>query len=141
MRPIIVDTNILFSALRSPNAKIREILDRNDLYFYMPNFLIVEIFRHKEKILQKTSADPEDVYEFLNKMTQKITFVNEGNISLGNLIQAYRLCQDIDEKDTPFVALTLEMEGKFWTRDEVLRRGLQKKGFISFFEEQEVDIT
>lgn len=140
MRPIIVDTNILFSALRSPNAKIREILDRNDLYFYMPNFLIVEIFRHKEKILQKTSADPEDVYEFLNKMTQKITFVNEGNISLGNLVQAYRLCQDIDEKDTPFVALTLEMEGEFWTRDEVLRRGLQKKGFISFFEEKEVDI-
>ena len=113
MRLIIVDTNILFSALRSPNAKIRETLDRNDLHFYMPNFLIVEIFRHKEMILQKTSADPEEAYEFLNKITQKITFVNEGNISLGSLIQAYRLCQDIDEKDTPFIALTLELEGEF----------------------------
>lgn len=40
-----------------------------------------------------------------------------------------------------FVALTLEMGGEFWTRDDVLRKGLQKKGFVSFFEEKEVDIT
>lgn len=133
MKLVIVDTNILFSAMRSPNSKIRSILDREDLSFYAPNFLIVEIFRHKEKILQKTMSESEEVYEFLNKITRKINFVNEDDISLGNCIHVYRLCQDIDEKDTPFVALTLELEGEFWTYDTALSRGLQQKGFTAFF--------
>jgi hypothetical protein len=33
-------------------------------------------------------------------------FVNEANISLGLWMEAYRLCKDVDERDTPYVALT-----------------------------------
>jgi predicted nucleic acid-binding protein len=44
----------------------------------------------------------------------------------------------VDEKDTPFVALTLELKAELWTKDDTLKRGLIKKGFNSFFEEIEV---
>lgn len=44
---IIVDTNILFKALRSKYSKYRDIFDHTDLVFYSPNFLIAEIFKHK----------------------------------------------------------------------------------------------
>jgi predicted nucleic acid-binding protein len=135
MRKVIVDTNILFSALRSKNSKLRIILEKADLHFYAPNFLMVEIFKHKERILQKSKATEDEVYEALYKMLNKITFVNEETISLGNFIEAYKLCGDIDEKDTPFVALTLELEGELWTKDDVLKRGLKKKGFDLFFVE------
>lgn len=53
------------------------------------------------------------------------------------MIEAYRLCHDIDEKDTPFLALALEMEAKLWTSDEILKSGLMKKGFRGFFDESE----
>lgn len=137
MKKVIVDTNILFSSLRAKQTKIREILNRDAYKFYTPNFLIVEIFKHKEKILSRTKGNEEEVYELLSLILHKITFVNEEIISTGNFIEAYRLCRDIDEKDTPFVALTLDIEGELWTRDEELKRGLQKKGFISFFNETE----
>ena len=133
MKPIIVDTNILFAAMRSANSRIREVLERPDLSFYAPNFLIVEIFKHKEKILYKSKAREEEVYEFLHQLLSKIQFINEEHLSLGNIIEAYRLCKDVDEKDTIFVALTLELEGELWTRDEALKVGLIKKGFNSFF--------
>ena len=70
-------------------------------------------------------------------MLHKITFINEETISLENFIEAYKLCGNIDEKDTPFVALTLEIEGELWTNDVVLKRGLIKKGFDYFFDENE----
>ena len=56
-------------------------------------------------------------------------------ISIGNYIEAYRLCKDVDEKDTPFVALSLEMGYEIWTRDEELKTGLRKKGFDNFYDE------
>ena len=120
--------------MRSANSRLRVILDRPDLKFYTPNFLVVEIFKHKEKILRKSKASEDEIYEFLNQLLRKVQFVSEENLSLGNIIQAYRLCNEIDEKDTLFVALTLELEGELWTRDEALKAGLIKKGFASFFE-------
>lgn len=137
MKKIIVDTNILFSSLRAKNSKLRQILDRQDCQFFTPNFLMVEIFKHKERILQKSKATEDEVYEILYKALHKITFINEETISLGNFIEAYKLCGNIDEKDTPFVALTMELEGELWTKDNVLKRGLIKKGFDSFFDENE----
>ncbi len=137
MRKIIVDTNILFSSLRSNNSKLRIVLEREDLRFYTPNFLMVEIFKHKERILQNSKASEDEVYEILYKMLHKVTFINEDTITLGNFIEAYKLCSDIDEKDTPFVALTLELEGELWTKDDTLKRGLIKKGFSSFFVEND----
>lgn len=85
--------------------------------------------------MQKSKATEDEVYEILYKTLHKINFVNEETISLANFIEAYKLCVDVDEKDTPFVALTLELEAELWTKDDALKRGLIKKGFDSFFEE------
>jgi predicted nucleic acid-binding protein len=137
MKKVIVDTNILFASLRVKNSKLREIFERQEFNFFTPNFLMVEIFKHKERILHKSKVSEEEVYEILYKMLYKINFVNEESITLGNFIEAYRLCGNIDEKDTPFVALTLELEGELWTKDEILKSGLKKKGFNSFFNENE----
>jgi len=130
MRKIVVDTNILFSSLRAKNSRLRRVLEREDCRFYAPNFLMVEIFTHKERILQKSKADEDEVYEILYQTLHKITFINEETISPENFIEAYKLCGNIDEKDTPFIALTLEIEGELWTKDDVLKRGLIKVSIL-----------
>lgn len=132
---VVVDTNLFFSALRTPHNRVRDTLDRSDLRFFAPNFLVVEIFKYKEEIVRKSKAEESEVYELLTLLLQKITFVNEEAISLGNLIHAHKLCADIDEKDSLFVALTLDLTGKYWTRDRRIREGLERKGFNQFFDE------
>ena len=132
---IIVDTNILFASLRSKNSKFRKILMDKTISFYTPNFLVAEIFKHKERILKKAKTTEKEVYEFLNKVLKRIHFVNEEMITIQSAQRGYELCKDIDEKDTPFVALTIELNGKLWTRDKPLQKGLIKKGFNQFFKE------
>ena len=134
MKIVIVDTNILFSSLLAGGTKLREVLSNDKYNFYAPNFLIAEIFKHKNKILKCTSATESEVDEFLVKSLQNIHFVNEGLISTENFIQAYRLCGNVDEKDTPFVALTLELDGNLWSGDKPLKQELTRKGFTAFFD-------
>jgi predicted nucleic acid-binding protein len=135
MKLIVIDSNIIFKALRSPNAQVRVLLLKEDYKFLAPNFLFLEIFRHKEKLLLRSKSAEDMVYAYLNEILQRIQFVPEEWVSLASKIEAYRLCHDIDEKDTPFVALALDMEADLWTHDEQLRVGLMKKGFRNFFDD------
>ena len=69
------------------------------------------------------------------RIFQKISFVSEATISKDNKKKAFRLCKDIDEDDTPFVALALEFEAEIWSGDKKLIIGLKKKGFNRFFKQ------
>lgn len=57
-----------------------------------------------------------------------INFVSEEQISEQSWIKAFELTKDIDEDDTPFVALGIELNAKLWTGDKMLAKGLAKKG-------------
>lgn len=68
MTSIVVDSNILFSALLNINSRIGQILiSRNDYYqFYAPAYLRNEIWEHQSKIkkLGNFSDDQfQEVYE------------------------------------------------------------------------------
>lgn len=135
MKRIIIDSNLIFSALRGKESKTRNKLLTSNDKFFTPNYLIGEIFNHKEAILRKSKASEAETSEYLLKILTRINFINEETISVVNYIEAYRLCKDVDEKDTPFVALSLEMDYEIWTRDEELKTGLRKKGFDNFYNE------
>lgn len=137
MKVVVPDSNIIFRALHSPNSHTRSTLLRDDCQFLTPNFLFAEIFKYKEKILLRSKASEAEVYEYLVQVLRKIRFIPEDWVSLGCRIEAHRLCKDTDEKDTPFLALTLELEATLWTGDETLKNGLMKKGFRDFFDEFE----
>jgi predicted nucleic acid-binding protein len=81
---VVVDTNILFSAFLSVNSKYRDLLFDEKYEFYSPNFVFLEIFKHKEKILKCTKESEEEVYGFMGKMLKRINFVKEDVISAEN---------------------------------------------------------
>lgn len=134
MRTIVIDTNLLFAALRTTENFVRDVIERDDLQIIAPNFLVVEIFIHKDLIISKSKVRETDLYELLTLTLQKIKFVREESIALANAIEAHRLCTDVDEKDAPFVALALEYDALLWTRDRTLKEGLERKGFNQFFD-------
>lgn len=136
MRKIVLDTNLLFAALRSRNAHFREKLFSDQYTFYSSKYIIVEIFKHKERIMENAKVDDEnEIYEYLNEVLQRIHFVNEDFVSITNYAKAYRMCKDVDEFDTPFVALALQLNAQLWSKDKKLKIGLRKKGFDDFFED------
>ncbi len=113
----------------SNNLKFRTILLDTENKIYSPNFVFVEIFKYKEKILKCSRSDEIRIYELLNLILEKIHFVNEEFVSIENRKIAYDLCKDVDEKDTPFIALSIEINGCFWTGDKALKNHLIKNGF------------
>jgi len=46
---VVVDTNLIFSALIPRASQIRELFFENKFTFYSPNFLIIEIYGLKLK--------------------------------------------------------------------------------------------
>lgn len=78
---IIIDTNLIFSALLSSQSKIRDILFDNNFKFYAPNYLISEIYLHKEKLIKLSKLDEENFYLIFNGIIDKINFISLDFIS------------------------------------------------------------
>lgn len=116
------------------NKKLRDLFFEENLEVYSCKHIVVELFKHKEKIKKYSLLSEEELIEFLYFVLQKICIIDESILSSESVKQAYELCKDIDESDTPFVALTIELKALLWTGDKKLKEGLKKKGFISFFE-------
>ena len=135
MKTIIVDTNILFSTLLEKNKKFRDIfLSQENINLYSCKYAIVELFKYKEKIQKHSSLNEDEILELLYNLLKKIHLFDENTLTEESLKKAFDLCSDIDEKDIPFVAVTIELDGLLWTGDKKLRDGLESKGFNSFFE-------
>lgn len=81
-----------------------------------------------------TKLPEENVLEALNELIESLQLIEAASIPLGVWMQARRLCNGVDLKDTPFVALALHLNARLWTDDEKLKAGLRAKGFDLFFE-------
>ena len=63
---VVLDTNLIFSALVPKASQIREILFESNMIFYSPNILISEIYKHKEKLLKSSKlTDSEFIYTLM----------------------------------------------------------------------------
>ena len=136
---IVVDSSIIFSALLMKNSKLRDFLLKKDYHFYAPNYFFNEIFKYKEKILRCSHLDELELYEYLRKILENIQFVRRDVVSKESRLQAFDLCKDIDEKDSPFIALAIEIDAYVWTGDKKLRKDLEEKGFSRFIDNKFLD--
>jgi predicted nucleic acid-binding protein len=131
---LVVDTNVVFALLLPREAVLRRrFLGDTTHTFFCPRFFLVELFKHKERIARASALPEADLLDCLHELLARIQFVEEGSISIGTWMEARHLCRDVDPKDTPFVALTLHLNGRLWTGDEELKAALRIKGFDRFF--------
>lgn len=132
---VVVDANLAFKALVSGRGDLRDRLNPSaSIHFFSPRFLFVELFKHKERLARAARVGEDELLEALHTLVTRLEFVTESNIAIGTWMEAHRLCHDVDEKDTPYVALTLHLDGRLWTEDDELKRGLRAKGFDRFYE-------
>lgn len=131
---VVIDTNLIFSALISRASNIREVLFESGTTFCAPNFLIAEIFTHKDKLLKYSKLTESEFYLYFNGIVEQIKFIPTDFISIESRQKAYDLCKDVDLKDSPFIALSIELGIPIWTGDQKLKNGLKNKGFQNFYE-------
>lgn len=132
---VIVDANLAFKCLCSGRGDLRARLSPGGHpRFLAPRFLFVELFKHKERLLRASGLPEADLLAGVHTLLSRIEFVNEQNIPIGTWIEAHRLCRGVDPDDTPYIALTLDRDGKLWTEDHELKSALRALGFDRFFE-------
>jgi predicted nucleic acid-binding protein len=129
---IIVDTNIVFSAILNSQGKIGQLIINGSKFFkfYTVRLLKHEIWEHKDKILKISGFSNQQFIKSYEAITKRIAFVDEILISDKELLDAVNLVADIDENDALFVALTNHVNGKLWTGDKKLISGLKKKRYL-----------
>ena len=137
---IVVDTNIVFSALLNTNSRIAQILIHAHPYFkfYSCDYLNTEIWRHQKRILKITKLSIKEYFELLHFVTHNITFINEQLLPQELIEITQHTLRDIDLFDVPFVALATHLDAKLWTGDLKLTNGLKAKGFENLISTKEL---
>jgi predicted nucleic acid-binding protein len=137
---IIVDTNIVFSAILNSSSRIGKILinSKEHFQFYTCDFLRIELFSHRNKMQSFTGLTEGETKEMELLVTENIKFISEKLIPTKIISSAEILLKNIDLGDVPFVALTKHLKGKLWTGDKKLIAGLEAKKFSDFITTNEL---
>ncbi len=122
---IVLDSNIIFSALLSSDNKFKYLIYDNRFKFFSCNFLFTEIFKNKEKLLNISKLSEKDLLIQMSNIFSRIHFIPEEFIPKEIYKKAYDLCKNIDESDTPFIALTIFLNAKLLTGDMKLANKLK----------------
>jgi len=131
MTKLIVDSNIIFSAILNVNSRIGQILLTSDKSydFYAPKYVRDEIFNHQEKLKKIAKLGDNEFLEVYELVLKNITILDHSIAAKSNYKKAFELCKDVDLDDIPFVAFSLYLKCKLWTGDKKLIKGLKDNGF------------
>lgn len=127
---IIVDTNIVFSALLNSSGKIGNLLMNSDdvFEFYTSDYLKEELLEHHEKIKKLSRLSDVDIESLKSLIFNHINFINTEIISTKIWIEAESMMADVDPDDTEFYALSQFLNCKIWTGDKKFHLRLLQKG-------------
>ena len=128
---IVVDSNIIFSALLRTNTTFGQIIFNSDgiFEFYSAQYMRAEIQKHWVRLKKISKLTDQQLGESYYAILTKISFINEELITQHIWEASEKLVTSIDVDDIDFVALTKHIKGKLWTGDHLLRDGLRKRGF------------
>jgi predicted nucleic acid-binding protein len=127
---VIVDANIVFSAILNTNSKIADLLlnSENTFDFIAPDYLLSEIKKYHQKIGMLSKMSLEEIEKVQFRVLKPISFHSGFHIPESLWIKAEQYVLDIDPKDTPYLAFSFFYDCKIWSGDKILQKGLLLKG-------------
>lgn len=140
MVKIIIDTNIIFSALVNSKGSIGDIIFNSEeiFEFYSCNYMRMEIEKHEKKLIKISKLSEIQLEESKDMLFSKINFINEELIPQKVWVKAENILIDIDADDIDFLALTMHLKGRLWTGDLKLFNGLRKNKYKSVYTTSEL---
>jgi len=129
---IVVDSNIIFSALIKDSITRRLLFDLGDLI--MPKIVFEEVAKYKSEIIKKSQFDLKELEVALKLITKNIEVIPD-EIIKSYAKEAFDLIGKHSPEDIMFIACCLAFEGSIlWSDDKKLK--LQNK--IKVFNTQEI---
>ena len=128
---IVVDSNVVVSAILNKSGKIGQLLifGRKNFDYYAPNLLKLEIKKHKFKLLEISKLSDDEFDRLRDELFECITFISEEQISFDYWHNALAFVREVDMDDIAFVALSDYLDAKLWTGDKRLLEGLERRGY------------
>ena len=117
---IIIDTNILISALIK-DSTTRKILIKSNCKFYYPEFSFQEIIRHEGLILKKSKISRKEYKRLVDALMSIITVIPQKEIEK-HMNTAKDLIGSIDADDAIFIAAALTKDSIIWSDDKHLKK-------------------
>lgn len=95
---VIVDANIVFSAILNTNSKIADLLlnSKGSFTFFAPDFLQTELRKYYSKISKISKLSVGEIERIENKVTKAIVFMSVIHIPESKWIIAENMVLDID---------------------------------------------
>ena len=118
---IVIDSNILFSALIKDSITRRIILDYENQFLF-PSYIFEEMEIHKTELLTKSKMKEKDFEELLNLLLRKVIIIPNEVLSHYKK-EAYQIIKDIDPDDAIFIACALAFtDSVLWSDDKKLKQ-------------------
>ena len=113
---LVVDTNIIIAALIKDNIS-RKVLFNPNFKFLSPDYLITEILKYKDEIIDKTNISVEDFEVALIFILKNINLLPIEEYK-EFLDEAKEIMGEVDKNDTPFIAAALVTKADIWSDDK-----------------------
>ncbi len=106
---VVLDTNILFSALIRDSATRRLILEYEGTFLF-PEYIFYEAEKHKDEIFKKSGMGIDEFNKLLALILRKVNII-PSEVLEPYRQEAYEIMKNIDINDTLFVACALAYKG------------------------------
>ncbi|MBU2634516.1 MAG: nucleotide-binding protein [Nanoarchaeota archaeon] len=115
---LIIDANILMSALISVNSKTCDFIFNDLIKLFAPDFLLEEVEKHKDEILFKSKLSEPEFDLFLSLIALRIEFIPHLEFE-----KFKSKAKEIspDPNDTEYFALALKLNCSMWSNDKKLK--------------------
>jgi|SRR3989344_596813 len=124
----VVDVNVILSAVlgvgNSSNIfALNYIFNKFD--FISPEFVLIEIGKHSQEIMKRTSFSEKKLKEVINFVSKQITFISEEQYK--DKIKEAKFILKEHQKDLPYLALAIKFNCKVFSGDKILKKIVPEK--------------
>ena len=121
---IILDTNVLFSALIRDSLTRKIILEFKDKFLF-PSYIFEELEEHKEEIRIKSKLEDYDFELVLSRLLERVEIVGSEKLEQYKE-EAVEIAKKIDLDDSLFFACALAYpDSIIWSDDRALKRQIK----------------
>ena len=124
---LVIDANIIFAALIKKGLT-SELLTSNELQLFAPEFLLEEIKKYQNLIIEKMHRSPDDFEHYLRILSEYIIIIPKEEI-MPFMESAEKISPD--PKDSTYFALALAISSGIWSNDKKLKMDQDKINVFS----------
>ena len=117
---LVIDTNVLIAGLLK-DSTTRRLLVRKDITFYIPEFVIGEIEKYKEYLIDNSELSEEEFEELFELLIENINIITFEEIK-SYINRAEEIMKNIDIKASPFIACALYLKSGIFSYDEHFKK-------------------